>query len=1216
MRRTSWAVLLLSFSLYICAPLFAQKYTGTITGTVTDPQGAVVSGAQVTVTNQGTGDTRTVTTNAGGVYVAPELAVGAYTVSVKSPNFKEFVAKNLAVDPGSTATQNAALVVGGTGEQVTVEASTVQVETTSGAVGNVVEGNEVRELPLNGRNFIELTQLAPGVSPIAGFNVVKKGLEGGVDFSVNGNTVTSNLFLVDGVNNNDIGSNRTILIYPSLQAIDEFKILRNSYGPEYGQASGAIINIVTRGGTNQIHGGVFYDGRNDALNANTYFNNLNGFQKPPLHRNDYGFNIGGPVIKDKLFFFESEEWNKEKRGLGRFAEVPTLAEKMGDFSQLRPGNDANGNPCDPVPTIGGTPQAAIPAGQLSTAGQIFSITYPLPNISAPNCINWGQNLSAPVPWREDNVRIDFNVSQTLKLMGRFTNDAWAQPFPSTLSYWGDDIYPTVEGSWKQPGRQATIKLTKLLGATAVNDLQLSFAMNIIDVSQSGTGVTAADNPLGTALTPTQLQLLTSDANQGGSPPFFGTARKFGGAQGLGQPLFWTAIQGTQNTQGGGGGFTDMGPWHNNEQLLILKDDFSKVYGAHTFKVGFLATNNQKNEEFDNSSGQNSQYWSTTSAANSSGNGLYDLLWNQSTWGGSENSNTVFAQMRWHDYEFYAGDNYKATRNLTVEYGIRWSLLRNTFTGDNHYGNWQPQFYNPAIGGASPCNGELLLQPGIDQCNALAVTLGTASGGVLGPNRSLRPQNNYMIAPRLGIAWDPKGDGKTAVRAGFGQFFLRDSVGPLEHGVEVAPFVVGVGFTRPLDTVPAGLTASGTPSYSAALNTNNPYTLQYNLTIERELISNTKLELSYVGNKGHNLTNFADQNPVGFGNRITYALTAPNSLRPFGNGAWSNIFQRQWTAISRYDSLQALFRTRLKAVDAQFAYTWSKSLANTDITDSSGGSNALNTYLDALNPHLDYGPTQINRPHMLVGNIVYNAPTLAGQNSFVRTALGSWELSSILTYASGPSLTVLAGGAGGGLGLGTAGLQGGILGTGFNSGDRPDRVAGESCRSHGGANPLSWFNKDAFTLDHHLIGTDPTSGRGVCLGPGNAQTDFSVAKNFKITERVTAKFSLDFFNIFNKTQFIATSINNNFSNNALVCGAGASADPNQPWCSGYADNSLFWKSAPTTWTLPAANANCTPINGNTAPCSVQLNGAGPQGNFGVNSATRDPRQLQYGLTINF
>jgi Carboxypeptidase regulatory-like domain/TonB-dependent Receptor Plug Domain len=1181
MRRTSSVAFVVFFCVVICVPLLAQKFTGTITGVVTDTQGAVVASANVRITNKATAASRTATTDSNGVYVVPELAVGTYSVAIKAANFKEYIARDVELNTSSTATVNAVLEVGATTDQVTVEASTVQVETSTGAIGNVVEGNEVRELPLNGRNFIELTQLAPGVSPIAGFDVVKKGLEGGTDFSVNGNSVTSNLFLVDGVNNNDIGSNRTILIYPSLQAIDEFKILRNSYGPEYGQAAGAIVNIVTRGGTNQFHGGVFYDGRNDALNANSYFNNLNGARRPPLHRNDYGFNIGGPVIKDRLFFFESEEWNKEKRGIGRFAEVPTLAERMGDFSNLRPGVDANGNLCDPAPIVpgsvtpgnpNGTPFTAIPAGQISIGGQTIAMTYPLPNITgAPNCINWGENFSAPVPWREDNVRLDVKLTPTWSLMGRFTNDDWAQPFPSTLSYWGDDIYPSTEGSWKQPGRQATIKLTKLLGSTAVNDFQLSYAMNRISVAQSGSGVAANANPVtGTDLTPTELQLLTNV----NSPPFFSPSSKFGGAQGLGQPLFWSSIDGTQNIQNGPAGIGDMGPWRNNQQLMILKDDFSKVFGAHTFKVGFIATNNQKNEEFDNSSGQNSQYWTTSSVdaagnGNSTGNGIFDLLWNQSMWGGSENSTTVYSQMRWHDYEFYAGDNYKVRRNLTLEYGVRWSLLRNAFTGDDHYGNWQPSAYDPAIGGASPCNGELLLKPGIQLCNQLAASLGLASSGaVLGPNRSLKPQNDHMIAPRLGLAWDPKGNGKTSIRAGFGQFFLRDAVGPLEGGVEVAPFVTSVNFVRPLDTVPSGLIASGTPSRSTALDTRNPYTLQYNLTVERELFPNTKLELAYVGNGSRHLVAFSDVNPVPVSQQVNFAENNDPTLRPFGTGNWGSIFQRQWSAVSNYNALQALFRTRLKTVDAQFAYTWSKTLTNTDITDSSSSSNALNTYLDAFNHHLDYGPAQINRPHMLVGNIVYKVPTFTGQNGFVRTALGGWELSSILSYASGPSLTVLAGGTG---------APGGILGTGFTSGERPNRVPGQSCRSQRGGQ--SWLNPAAFTLNNYVLGGNPTSPRGVCLGPGNAQTDLSVAKNFKITERVTAKFSLDFFNVFNKTQFIATAMNLNLSNSGVVCTA---ASP----CPGHANDTIEWDPS-------------------------QL-----QGDFGVNTAARDARQIQYGLKIDF
>ncbi len=250
-------------TLLLCIPLAAgaQKYSGTLRGIVTDKSGAVVPNAAITVTNTNTGEIRTVATNQQGEYVVLELAAGVYEVRIKQPNFKEFVSKGVELHVASTAVVDATLQVGSAGEQVTVQADLVQVETSTGTVGNVIEGNEVRELPLNGRSFAQLTQLMPGVSPAANFDSKHKGLEAGVDFSVNGNSTTGNIFTVDGVNNNDIGSNRTILVYPSIDAIQEFKILRNSYGAEYGQAMGAVINIVTRGGTNQFHGGAYYFGR-------------------------------------------------------------------------------------------------------------------------------------------------------------------------------------------------------------------------------------------------------------------------------------------------------------------------------------------------------------------------------------------------------------------------------------------------------------------------------------------------------------------------------------------------------------------------------------------------------------------------------------------------------------------------------------------------------------------------------------------------------------------------------------------------------------------------------------------------------------------------------------------------------------------------------------------------------------------------------------------
>src|SRR6266576_1442911 len=249
---------------------------------------------------------------------------------------------------------------------------------------------------------------------------------------------------------------------------------------------GAIVNIVTRSGTNQFHGSGYYFGRNDALNATDYFNNLNGQKKDVLRRNDFGYNIGGPIMKDKLFFFWSQEWNREKRGKLRSANVPTALEKTGDFSELRPG-------CENTPGLDtngdGTKDqfyTSVPVDQRSPTGLLIAQIFPDPNTANPvNCNNWNVSLAAPIYWRQESVRGDYKIGKTWSLFGRFTQDHWSQPAPSTLGFWGDDRYPSVESNWIQPGYQATVKLTKLIGNSAVNDFQISYAANRITGTVAG-----------------------------------------------------------------------------------------------------------------------------------------------------------------------------------------------------------------------------------------------------------------------------------------------------------------------------------------------------------------------------------------------------------------------------------------------------------------------------------------------------------------------------------------------------------------------------------------------------------------------------------------------------------------------------------------------------------------------------------------------------------
>jgi hypothetical protein len=1128
MRRILLLALVALFSVGVTLPAAAQKYTGTIRGSVSDPSGAMMPGAEVSIKNLGTGEVRRVSTNAEGEFVAPELPIGTYDIAVKKAGFKEFVSKGVELHVSTTYTVTAALQVGNASEQVTVEANPVQVETSTGAVGNVVEGNEVRELPLNGRSFVQLTQLMPGVSSASNFDTKNKGLQAGVDFSVNGNNTTSNIFMVDGVNNNDIGSNRTILVYPSIDAISEFKILRNSYGPEYGQASGAIVNIVTRGGTNQLHGGAFYFGRNDVLNATDYFNNLNGIPKDVLRRNDFGYNIGGPVVKDKLFFFWSQEWNRELRGAARVGDVPTAAEKAGDFSNQRTDLDVNGNPCDPAvfnpanPAQQWTNINQAPAGPdgyvVSKGGAPYLSMLPDPNVANPvNCKNWAQSLTAPIYWREENVRGDFHISPTWSLMGRFTQDHWQQPFPSTLGFWGEDQYPSIEGSWAQPGYQATIKLTKLIGSTAVNDFQVSYAANRITVTRAGT------NPG------------LNDTINAAAPPYYPFSQKLQGTK-IGYPGFWGGIGSDAAT---GDNLWTQGPWHNNEQLLIFKDDFSKVVSSHTFKVGFLFSSNQKNEMVDNESQENAFYWGDTGSSvggvtsGPTANGAFNMLWDASVWGGGEVQTNPFSQIRWHDFETYYGDSWKVRRNVTFEYGFRWSFLRMPYSGPDRIGNFLPSDYNPALG-SDPCNG-VVLPPGTNFCSAAGF-----SPGIRGQNRALKDQNNHAIAPRIGIAWDPRGDGKMSVRAGVGQFFQRERLNNTLQMATNPPFALNAGYSRTFDTPPAPgtLTASATPGFSQDPGTNLPNTWQWNFSVEREIARSSKLELAYVGNRGIHVLTYTDANRVPAANRLAYALSGSNSLRPFGAGAWGAINQAFWGGDSNYHALQALFRSRIfKSLDAQFAYTWSKSLSNSDITNS-GNVNQTSLLLDPADPHLNYGPTQINRPHIFTGNVVYDLPALTGRNGFLRTAAGGWELATILNYTSGSSMTTYAQNT---INIG-GGNTGGIAGTGTNQVNiRPLLVPGQSCRATSGSPKFQWLNPNRYSLTGFQVGTfggSQAASVGDCLGPGIANTDFSVYKNFKLTERVGMQFRMEFFNLLNTTQFRGNAqgfvgVNNQIDLSALV-----------------------------------------------------------------------------------
>src|SRR5438874_5163465 len=386
MRRTICLTLVLAA---LAFPSFAQRITASIRGTVTDSTGAVVPGASVTVRNENTGFTRSSVTNGAGSYSFPELPTGTYTVDVSLAGFKSAIRKGITLNVADDRAEDVQLQAGELTESVTVEVPAVAIQTIGGEVAGLVTGEQVRELPLNGRNFLQLSTLMPGVSQGDTFNTKDRGLMSGIELSVSGSGLGGNLWMVDGANNNDVGSNRTILVFPSVDAIDEFKVHRNSYGAEFGGAAGAQVNIVTRAGTNEFHGSSYYFGRNDALASRDYFLEKADQPKAALSTHDLGGTFGGPIIRNKLQFFASEEWNREKRGVTRTAFVPTAAERVGDFSGAPIADCSSGTPIDPL-TGKAFAGNRIPQNRLSPAGLLALQLYPLPNTTPTegSCNNW------------------------------------------------------------------------------------------------------------------------------------------------------------------------------------------------------------------------------------------------------------------------------------------------------------------------------------------------------------------------------------------------------------------------------------------------------------------------------------------------------------------------------------------------------------------------------------------------------------------------------------------------------------------------------------------------------------------------------------------------------------------------------------------------------------------------------------------------------------
>jgi outer membrane receptor protein involved in Fe transport len=1132
---------------------FAQETTGTVGGTIKDQNGGIVVGAEVTITDAARGFQRTYQTNDDGAFNATLLPASVYTLTVEKQGFKKYVQDELILNVNDRRTIEIVLETGELTEVVNVssQASIIQDSPTQ---QGLISGDQIRELPLNTRNFVQLALLSAGVSS-SNPSQIGSGALSVVQLSINGGRTSAINWLVDGARNVDTGSNLTLLTTPSIDAIQEFTVLTSNYAPEFGRNGGGVINVVTRSGSNDFHGTLYEFLRNDRLNARPPFqtvplqgiNTLSGEPrfKAPLRYNDYGFTIGGPLYlprfgeggpsmidgRNRTFFFFSQEWKKTRSVNTAVGTVPTLLERSGSFG---------GTIRDPLtgiafPVVGG--RSIIPVARFDPNAVAILQFIPLPNEVTPGTSNLNRFRRAVGVFSDISqsiIRLDHNFNSNWSIYGRYIhetfsrNDPGGNPFldPFAVGAAAGTVYPHVaEQQTKTPGKNLVVSLKTIISPTTINDASFDYAYNAIVTTFSGTGLRA-------------------------------------NAPGFTSPeLFPSTLQGALPSitfSGATANFSFVSPQNIENPSYTYRDTLTLSRGNHTIKLGGFYSREAKNENAGNALNGSFAFDGTRS-----GNDLADFfLGAPRTY--LEDQNEVRVQLRYNTLEFFGQDTWRLTPKLTLDYGARYSLFDNPIEVNDFLTAFRPDFYDPARAvRIDPVTGNVIAGSG-DRFNGLIFAGGNSPYG----NRVQSNQRN-TLGPRVGAAYNLFGDGRTVLRGGFGVYYDRTLVGIVEQNAFVNPVINSrVTIDNPLLANPgAGVPRSTLPVIGLS-STGDPFkvprTMQYSFSIQREVFRNAVLEVAYVGTKGRNLLHQVNINqPVpGALAALTTSLrmagtigatsrASINAARPFLG--YGTINDRRTEASSDYNSMQITFNKRMgQGLQYGAVYTWSKNLtdASTDRSD---------VPQDVLRLDLERAPSQFDRTHIFTAHVVYELPFFRNSTGLKRTLLGGVQVTGVYTAQSGTPLTITQS-----INAATPASSpfsfADPLGTGSTL--RPNLVNDP----HGTGSLTQWFNTAAFAPAFSAYGS---AGRGLVRGPGIDNWDMAVFKNFRFSETKNLQLRFEVFNLLNHPQYLNPGTSATFS-----------TDPTAPA-----------GSFPTRF--------------------IQTNPT-----FGVITGTRDPRNIQLGIKFNF
>ena len=1091
--------------------------TSTITGTVTDPTGAVIPKAHVTVTNQETGTEQTTVTNSDGLYVIPGVAVGRYTLSITAPGFRAYKRTSVVVNAAQALREDAQLVVGENSQTVTVQANALQVQSESNEISTLISGQQVRNIATNGRNITSLMTLGTGVSGnLPSFNGVT-AQNSAATISFNGERPDHNNFLIDGGEVYDRGSGGKLDALPSPDAIEQFQLLSSNYPPDYGISSGGTVLIELKNGTQKFHGALWEADRNDDFDADYYFAKQNNTATPELRLNIFGGNLGGPVWipglyntqKNKTFFFVNEEWRRFISGVN-----PTVTPTV-------PANDfpTAGMPFTYTPWNGGkpaiVPMTSDPAKLATYAADGLTPGQPFPNdtipanLLDPNAVlfmgtgaipppnsgtdNYVASPKQPTYVREDVVRIDQNFTQKYHLMGSWIHDAMTQTVIPTQ--WSGDSYDTVGDVFANPSWGAAIRLTQEISPTVLNETGLYVNGNTISVSPYGTYA----QPSGWS-----ASSFFSGNNPDNRMPQIGFT---------GGPIntTWSVIY---------------WPWHNSYLNYQLRDDLSWTVGKHALKFGFSYMREDKNQQLQADTEGDYSF----NGSQFSGSSYVNFLL-----GFASSYDQLQAQRTDHwlsnNYAAYAMDNWHLSPKLSLQLGFRYDIMPHTYEKNNQVSNFVAADYNPADAQSpSPTTGDLdPTGPGFATVHGVPFYLnGLEEAGVNGAPRGLVQNDYFTLEPRLGFAYDVAGNGKMVVRGGAGIFYERmqgndiynlDTNPPFSY----EPAVNDVYFSSPQTNDLTGATATAP---SGPVNMTNmsyyyphPGTAQYSLGIQQQLAPSVVTALQYVGTSSWNQDDLRETNDLPLSQtaeREAVATGGANGLNANANLyrpylGYGNIRQEEDASNASYNSLQAALRMNERhGLTVQLAYTWSHEIDIQSADLNTANEAGTGTVSDPYDLHYDRGSGLFDRRNIFNANYIYSFPFFEHSgNGFAREALAGWQIAGVTRAESGSPQNIYYNGPD-------------VLGLGGNATTRPNIVGPVSFPK----TQKAWFNTSAFAnpVAPWAGGANNgfgNAGKDTIVAPGLANWNLSAYKTFALStnaEGPRLKFKVESFNTFNHTEF--------------------------------------------------------------------------------------------------